>query len=268
MYGLGKYSYDIVLTVVAGVCIIVDIVISFLVLFIQCLDILFRIYYIRLAIYKGNAMRKKYPRTPHLTWSEGCTSDDKMLEDSSHFVDQEVVVTIKMDGECTTLYNDHMHARSLDSAFHESRSWLKKYHSEFRFNIPPLYRICGENVYAQHSIRYENLDSYFYAFSIWNERNYCLEWDNMIHWLALIDSRLITAPVIYRGVFNKDSIHNAFKAYCDASEDEVEGYVVRLVEGFHYDSFDVSIAKYVRKNHVQTTSHWMFDKVTPNKLRT
>ena len=55
-------------------------------------------------------MRIKYPRTPHLPWSLGATNDDVKQRDLSHFVGKQVVVTEKMDGENTTLYNDYIHA--------------------------------------------------------------------------------------------------------------------------------------------------------------
>jgi len=45
-------------------------------------------------------MRYKYPRTSHLPWSLGSTNDDKILQSIDHFIDREVVVTVKLDGEC------------------------------------------------------------------------------------------------------------------------------------------------------------------------
>jgi len=41
----------------------------------------------------------KYPKTFHLPWSLGLRSDDKRLKDLSRFINQEVVVTEKVDGE-------------------------------------------------------------------------------------------------------------------------------------------------------------------------
>jgi hypothetical protein len=46
-----------------------------------------------------------------------------------------------------------------------------------------------------------------------------------------------------------------------------EGYVVRLASGFHYRGFRQSVAKYVRKDHVQTDDHWKSREVVPNRLR-
>ena len=39
----------------------------------------------------------KYPRTPHLPWSLGRTSDDKVLSSVSHFLGENVVVTEKTE---------------------------------------------------------------------------------------------------------------------------------------------------------------------------
>lgn len=66
----------------------------------------------------------KYPKTPHLPWSEKCTDDDKKLKDIQHFIGKEVVASIKMDGENTTMYDDKIHARSLNSN-HPSQDWVK-----------------------------------------------------------------------------------------------------------------------------------------------
>ena len=70
-------------------------------------------------------MRTHYPRTPHLPWSPGAASDDVRVADLSGLLGREVVVTEKLDGENTTLYADGLHARSLDSAHHPSRAWVK-----------------------------------------------------------------------------------------------------------------------------------------------
>ena len=205
----------------------------------------------------------KYPRTHHLPWSEGMHDDDRMLRDLSHFIGQEVVVTIKKDGENTTMYNDFIHARSIDSPHHPSRDWVKNFWAKIRYELPDGWRICGENLYAQHSIIYENLKSYFYGFSMWNERNRCLGWDDT---LAYFDILGIT-PVeeIYRGPFDEKVI----RALYDSKRDwaTCEGYVVRLAGEFDYRDFKQSVAKFVRKGHVQTTKHWMRgQRIKPNGL--
>ncbi len=148
-------------------------------------------------------MHKKYPRTPHLPWSEGRSQDDRALSSVSHFKGREVVVTEKLDGENTTLYRDHIHARSLDSRHHPSRTWVKAEHSRIQYDIPENWRICGENVYAKHSIHYKALTSYFYVFGIY-EDDVCLSWEEMGFNCKLFE--LPVAPELYRGIWDEEKV--------------------------------------------------------------
>ena len=91
----------------------------------------------------------KYPRTLHLPWSDTIGPDgDHVLESVRAFENQQVVVTEKLDGENTTLYRSHLHARSLDSGHHPSRGWIKNFHARLAPHIPDGVRICGENLFA------------------------------------------------------------------------------------------------------------------------
>jgi len=49
--------------------------------------------------------------------------------------------------------------------------------------------------------------------------------------------------------------------------DTVEGYVVRIADSFSYFSFNRSLAKFVRANHVDKDNHhWMFTSTEKNRL--
>lgn len=201
----------------------------------------------------------KYPSTPHLPWSPGGGGDDSFLEGVAHFEGREVVVTEKLDGENTTMYRDHFHARSLDGRHHPSRDWVKALHGTIAGEIPVGWRICGENLYARHSIPYFDLSSYFYLFSVWDEENRALGWDETMEWAELLG--LESAPVWFRGKFDEALLE-------ELTPDTVrqEGHVVRVVDGFEYDDFSNSVAKWVREGHVQTDQHWMFSGIVPNEL--
>lgn len=206
----------------------------------------------------------KYPRTYHLPFSPGRSSDDKVLESSEHLYGKRVVITEKMDGENTTMYRDYVHARSLDSVSHPSQSWVRNFHACIQYIIPEGYRICGENLYAKHSIEYNELPTYFMAFSIWKDQ-LCLNWTDTVEMAEIIGVSLV--PVIYRGEYSEGlerTMRDAFPScYPDA-----EGFVVRLEDSFQYDDFDSSVAKYVRAGHVQPNAkHWKTQKVVPNKLK-
>lgn len=203
----------------------------------------------------------KYPRTPHLPWSEGMTSDDKMIGSLEHLQGKQIIVTEKMDGENFTLACDYCHARSLDSVHHESRNWVKQFWNQIRFNIPEGWRICGENLYARHSIVYDTLPSYFMGFSIWNDSNICLSWDETLEWFELLG--ITPVKTLYVGQFDEQVLTNLVKTLDFTTQ---EGYVVRVYDEFNFSDFNKKVAKYVRRNHVQTTEHWMHSQIIPNQL--
>ncbi len=207
-------------------------------------------------------MRYKYSRTYHFDFSLGLTTDDKLISTLDNFIDKEVVVTIKMDGENSSLYSDFYHARSLDSSNHESRSWLKQFHSEISYLIPEGYRICGENMFAKHSIFYDNLESYFYCFNIWDENNNCLSWDETKEYCELLKLKLV--DTVYEGKFDYNKIK---EIYNNLDFNKIEGIVVRLKDSFSYKDFSTCVCKAVRSNHVQTDKHWMNQKIIKNLLK-
>jgi TatA/E family protein of Tat protein translocase len=131
--------------------------------------------------------RVKYPRTYHLPWSPGRTSDDRVLPSLDGFIGEDVVVTAKMDGENTTLRRECLHARSLDWEPHPSRTMIKALHARVAADIPAGWRLCGENLQAVHSIRYTQLPDVFLLFSVWDERNRCLSWAETLDWALLLD---------------------------------------------------------------------------------
>lgn len=205
----------------------------------------------------------KYPRTHHLPWSEGMHDDDRRIASMRSFEDRRVIVTVKMDGENTSLYRDGMHARSVDGRHHPSRAWVKNMWAKISQDIPAGWRVCGENLYAQHSISYQDLPSYFMGFSIWNERNECLSWDETLEWFELLDIEPV--PVLYDGLYDESVIRSLYDSRKDWAD--VEGYVVRAADSFLYGQFRELVAKFVRKGHVQTTKHWMHGQaVHPNSL--
>ncbi|MBB5779206.1 RNA ligase family protein [Nonomuraea jabiensis] len=203
-------------------------------------------------------MRVHYPRTPHLPWSPGATPDDVRAGDLSGLRGREVVVTEKLDGENTTLYADGMHARSLDSAHHPSRAWVKGLQGRIGGRIPAGWRVCGENMYARHSIAYQELESWFYGFSVW-DGDRCLGWDRTVAFLRGLG--IPVPPVLWRGVFDERALRGL-----RLDLDRQEGYVVRAAEGFGREEFAGRVAKWVRPRHVRTDTHWMHATVVPNAL--
>ncbi|MFJ9763896.1 RNA ligase family protein [Streptomyces erythrochromogenes] len=203
-------------------------------------------------------MRTHYPRTHHLPWSPGASADDVRAVGSAGLAGREVVVTEKLDGENTTLYADGLHARSLDSGHHPSRAWVKGLQGRIGPGIPDGWRVCGENLYARHSIPYEDLDSWFYGFSVW-DGDHCLDWDRTAGFLRGLG--VPTPRVLWRGTFDERALRGL---RLDTARQE--GYVVRTAAGFDRADFAGRVAKWVRGGHVQTDTHWMYAEVVPNGL--
>ncbi len=206
----------------------------------------------------------KYPRTPHLPWSPGATSDDKYISSFESFRGKQIVVTEKMDGENTTIYPDGTcHARSIDSKYHESRAWINRF-ANVGFLMSEAaskenWRLCGENLFAEHSIHYDNLKSYFYLFGVW-ELDICLSWDFTVEVANKLG--IVHVPVLYEGKFDE----LVLKALPATLTENQEGFVVRVKENIYPSGWNTCIAKWVRPNHVQTDEHWMNKPVVKNGL--
>jgi hypothetical protein len=210
----------------------------------------------------------KYPKTYHLPWSMGIdTKTDRVLTEEQlgeNFEGKEIVVTEKLDGENTNCYPNYLHARSLDGRNHVSRNWMKKCHSQWSYNIPEKWRVCGENVTAVHSIKYFGLPTYFFVFGIYNEKNICLSWDNTLEYCDLLG--LKNVPVLYKGIYDIEKVKSCYTGKSFFGNSEQEGYVIRLASEIPWSRHKYSIAKNVRKDHVQTSQNWMNRAVEYNEL--
>jgi len=206
----------------------------------------------------------KYPRTFHLPFSKGITSDDKIIQNLDFLKNSEVVVTLKMDGENTTMREDKIYARSEDSMDDPSRHWVKNLYYSLNYKLNGRI-LCGENLYAEHSIHYKNLKSYFYLFGVWDSNyEWCFDWDVVESTAKELSLELV--PILYRGKFDLDILRelSKIKSY---EGNEVEGFVVRTIKGFPRSDFCLCVAKFVRENHVKTDSHWKYSKIIKNEIR-
>jgi len=206
-------------------------------------------------------MKVKYPKTKHLPWSLGLTRGDKIVKSLDSFIKREIIAGYKMDGENSTLMTDCIYARSLESNDHPSQHWLKGLWGEIKHDIPENWRICGENLYAKHSIHYTDLPTYFMVFNIWDENNMCLSYDETIWWCKALG--LHHVPILWRGIFDENFLKDLS---LKIDTEKHEGYTIRITDKFHFDDFQQFTAKWVRKSHVKTSDHWKYDKIIKNKL--
>lgn len=204
-------------------------------------------------------MKTKYPRTYHLDFSPGATSDDKISDDIENLIGKPIVITEKLDGENTGMTNDGVYARS-HAAFTTS-PWSREvrllHNIKVAGNLEEDIFLFGENMEGIHSIEYENLKSYFYIFGV-RDKNIWIPWEQVEEYAYLLD--IPTVPILFKGVLNSEkelvSLVNKFMSEGSKIGGEIEGVVVRSAGLFHSDDFSKNVMKFVRKDHVQTDTHW------------
>jgi hypothetical protein len=214
---------------------------------------------------------KKYPRTFHLSFSKGCTNDDKMLDTDDYFLHKEIIITSKLDGSNFCITNKECFARSHNGPpTHKSFDWAKAFHNQIKFTIPDNLIIYAEYLFAKHSIHYNNLPHYLFVFNILDlDKNEWLSWKN----LEKISQQLSipTVPILYKGIIssNKDlqNLCLSLMKEKEFEDNEREGVVIRTIDSFKEKDFDFSIGKMVRFNHVQTSDHWKHQEIVKNKLK-
>ena len=212
----------------------------------------------------------KYPRTFHLPFSPGATSDDKRMYpgwfEDLYIGNKELVLTEKLDGE-----NIHMNQRGVfarSDGAETRKPWSRNlwendglYWKVKQF-LSPEETIYGENLFGIHSIIYDELPEYFHLFAA-KEGERWFSWEEVEEMAVILGVR--TVPVLWKGKFASESLlqQKILELMSKPSTygKEKEGIVVRTADEFWtteegMNSFPFHVWKYVRPNHVQTDQHW------------
>lgn len=201
----------------------------------------------------------KYPRTYHLPWSPGATSDDKISNSTNNLIGIDIVITEKLDGSNTSMINTGVFGRS--HAVFTKNEWdreVRQLHDlKVRGQLEDNVFLFGENMEGIHSIEYSNLKSYFYLFGV-RDNNIWIPWDSVEEYSYLLE--IPTVPVLFKGKVNdekelKSIVDNLVNRKSELGG-EREGIVVRNAGLFHNDDFAENVMKWVRKGHVTTDQHW------------
>ena len=205
---------------------------------------------------------RKYPRTFHLPFSPGTTSDDRIARDIDALFREPVVITEKLDGENTCINRFGVFARSHGAPTRNPwATYLWDRWNVLKTMLGDL-EIFGESLYAVHSIEYTGLQAHFYVFAIRDNARW-LSWDEVEFYAGLID--LPTVPVLFRGMIEADALEPlvlrlvrepSFLSDPDLGASEREGVVARVARELTDEEFDTHVFKWVRKGHVRTTEHW------------
>jgi hypothetical protein len=216
-------------------------------------------------------MTDKYPRTYHLPFSPGCTSDDKRLKNVYSFLNMPVIVTEKIDGSNVCMTSEAVFARShVGPPTHSSFDLAKQLHSMIKTEIPQGVSIFGEYAFAKHSIEYNSLPGYFMVFGVRDDTNgFWFSWYGVEEMVIALG--IPTVPVLFSGNFKTEKelvnqINLEMSTVSTVGAPEKEGVVVRRIDAFSCEKFSESVTKYVRANHVQTDEHWLNQKIVRNRL--
>ncbi len=212
----------------------------------------------------------KYNRTPHFPWSPGWKKKDRRLQSARHFVGEEGVFTEKADGSNVCVEREACFARSHSGkASHPSFDAFKAFHATIRYQIEPGVQVFGEWCFAKHSIYYKGLPGYFLLFGVRDLQTMIwADWDEVTLWAEELS--VPTVPVLWRGKIESEehikTLTESFATNEGSLGGEREGSVLRLARAYHNQDFPVSIAKWVRKDHVQTDDHWKHLEIVRNLL--
>lgn len=211
----------------------------------------------------------KYPRTYHVPFSPGDTSDDKQLSEEDflkHFAHKRLIFTEKLDGENSAITHFDCYARSHGAPTRSPWSinlwgddgimWRVK------DSLGEDETIYGENLYGEHSIHYDRLTDYFHIFAA-NNGYVWYSWEDVELMGRILN--LPTVPFLGTGyVTTVEELKDIIEAYMkepSAYGDTKEGIVIRTADEFPVlvdgkSVFHEHVCKYVRANHVQTDEHW------------
>lgn len=213
----------------------------------------------------------KYPRTPHLPYSPGGTSDDRRISSVKSFLGTPVVLTEKMDGSNVCLETHACFARShASSPNHPSFDAFKACHAVVKNRIPAGIQVFGEWLFAKHSIAYNDLPSYFMAFGVRDiNKGSWASWAEVELWADELG--VPSVPVLARDLtFTSDrALQKAVEGFASQPSllgEAREGIVIRLADEFPDALFEKSVAKWVRSNHVSCSDHWAHQTITRNGL--
>jgi ATP-dependent RNA circularization protein (DNA/RNA ligase family) len=213
-------------------------------------------------------MSEKYPRTFHVPWSPGATSDDKRLVSVDHLLNVPLVITEKMDGSNLCMTKHTVYARSHNGPpTHLSFDYAKSIHSSVRHSIPDGVSVFGEYLFAVHSILYETLPGYFLIFGVREDATgKWWSWEMVQEMAAELGMPTVPycATKIFRSEIDLIEVSERLAELPSKYGDFREGHVFRVAGEF--TDFSKSVAKWVRVNHVTSSTHWMHQEIKRNKL--
>ena len=197
-----------------------------------------------------------YPRTPCWPWSPSTPRGDRTTTTPGDFLGREIVVTEKLDGASTALYQ----GQALDRSGSTKAPWLGMARRNHAWKVQEQgLVIYGEDLYAVHSINYNPMKTAetFRMFALMRDDTFAA-WDEVTATAAELD--IPTVPILWQGTAtNLQDLMNILEnlhQQQSALGPDMEGLVIRSREKFARRRFRRNVCKSVRANHVQQEQHW------------
>jgi hypothetical protein len=173
-----------------------------------------------------------------------------------------------MDGSNLCLTHEALFARTHSRPpRHPSFDMAKAWWAGVSSRLEPGVSLFGEWLYAAHSIRYTALPGFFLAFTVRDDpTGRWWSWDETGSLAARVGAP--TVPELWRGsVPNENALDDLIARLASkpsACGGAREGVVVRHLGAF--DHLEKSMAKWVRKDHLQTDDDWPSGPLVRNLL--
>ncbi|CAK4688043.1 unnamed protein product [Aphanomyces euteiches] len=227
---------------------------------------------------EGPSVLMKFPRTKHLLANNAISRDDLVLDphDAAAFLKTRVTCQEKVDGanlgffltdDFQVVAQNRSHFTTAETApqFKGLDMWIQVHQFELceLLSPPGRYVLYGEWLYAQHSIAYSKLPSYFLAFDIYDRETQTF-WSVAKVQAALEETSIHMVPTVFSGVC---SSMDDFKAMLETKSEFYDGPVEGVVIRKETPDELIARAKLVRDDFIQhIDEHWTKKGVVKNQL--
>jgi len=229
----------------------------------------------------------KYPRTPHLFGSTG-TTDDRFLSEreSLEFLAHDaLIVEEKLDGTNVGVHfsadnslvlqcRGHLITAGMHPQYDLFKQWATAKQHTFAALLERKYILFGEWMYARHTIHYQRLPHYFFAFDIYDkEEDAFLDHERRLR--ILRGTAIQSVPMLHTGPTDRDHLEKLLtnSRFGGQFENPITNRLDSLAEGLYLRIVERGVviqrAKFVRPEFVegvQQNVRWRHQTMVPNLL--
>jgi len=207
----------------------------------------------------------RFPKTPYVNGSFVRSRSDKIvsIQETNDLLEKNVLIQEKIDGSLVgfsfskagepIIQNKNS---QIDVNFNNFYKKLNDWHS---LNESDLFKICedryvlfGEWMFWEHSVKYNNLPSYFISFDIYDKNNNKFL-STKKQKEILKDTKIKSNPIIFEGRLESADNLNNYKIKSQFGDNIMEGIYLRVDD----EDYNLKRYKYVNKSFSERINeHW------------